>query len=132
MVGSGSRWEFVSLAASVRIGEGVAWAVSCLRGYDAVGALNQIHEVGLDVSCATVALAVQANGNNAGEEAVIVRLLDGCFVISLLRRVAVLGSFVGNRNHDLCSVRVPTVVRLGWRVAWNVAGSVFPREASPV
>ena len=94
LVGSGSRWEFVCLAAGISASEGITGAISRLSGDDAVGALDQVHEVGLDVSCTTVALAVQTNGNNAGEEAVVVGLLDGRFVIGLLRRVAVFGAFV--------------------------------------
>ena len=60
------------------------------------------------------------------------RFFDGSEVISLLRRVTVLWSFIRNWNHDLCCVRVPPVVVLGWRVTWNVARCVLPREASPV
>ena len=132
MVRAGSRGELVGLTASVGVGQGVARAVSGLGRNDAVGALNEVHEVRLDVACATVALSVKTDRNHAGEEAVVVGFLDGSFVIGLLRWVAVLGAFVGHGNHDLRGVGVPAVVGLGGWVAWHVAGSVLPREARPV
>ena len=94
MVGSGPRWEFVGLATCIGTSEGVTWAVSCLCGHDAVRALHEVHEVRLDVACTTIALAVQTNGNDACEDAVVVCLLNGRFVIGLLGWVSVLGSFI--------------------------------------
>ena len=132
LVCAGSRGELVGLTTSVGVGQGVTRAVSGLGRNDAVGALNEVHEVGLDVACATVALSVETDRNHTGKETVVVRFLDGSFVIGLLRWVAILGAFIGNGNHDLRGVGVPAVVGLGGRVAWHVAGSVLPREARPV
>ena len=87
--------------------------------------MNEVHEVRLDVTSATVALPVQADGDHACQQTVVVCLLDGGFVIGLLRRVAVLGPFIGDGNHDLGGVGVPAVVGLRWGVARHVAGSVL-------
>ena len=132
MVVAVSRGEFVGLATCIGVGKCVAGTVSCLCGHDAVGALNQVHEVRLDVAGTTVALSVKTDRDHASENAVVVRFLNGRFVVGLLRRVAVLWTLVGNGYDDLRSVRIPSVVRLGGWVARNVARSVFPRKASPV
>ena len=132
LVVAGSRGELVGLATGIGVGQGVARAVSGLGRNNAVGALNEVHEVRLDVASATVALPVQADGDHASQQTVVVCLLNGGFVIGLLRRVAVLGSFVRDGNHDLGGVGVPAVVGLRWGVTRHVAGSVLPRKASPV
>ena len=90
--------------------------------------------MGLNVTGAAVSLSVQADGNDACEQTVVVRLLNGGLVVGLLRRVAVLGALVRNGNHDFRGVGVPTVVRLGRRVGLipDSALSVLPRKTGPV
>ena len=109
------------MATGIGVGKGVTRAVSCLGRNDAVGALDEVHEVGLDVSSATVALAVQTDWDHASQQTVVVRFLDGGFVVGLLGRVAVLGAFVGDGDDDLGCVGVPTVVRLCWWVTGHVS-----------
>ena len=132
LVGTASRGEFVGLASRIGVGKGVARTVAGLCGNNTVGALNQIHEVRLNISCSAVGLTVEPNGDNACQETIVVGFLNGSFVVGLLRGVTVFRTFIGNRNHDLGRVRVPAVVRLGRGVSWNVSACVFPREACPV
>ena len=84
LVGSGAGWELVSLSTSVGVRKCVSWAVSCLGRNDAVWTLDEVHEVGLDVSCTAVALAVESDWNHAGKETVVVGFLNGCLVVCLL------------------------------------------------
>ena len=86
----------------------------------------------LDVACTAVALSVKTDWDHASENAVVVRFLNGRFVVGLLRRIAVLWTLVGNGYDNLRGVWIPSVVRLGWWVAGNVTGGVFPGKASPV
>ena len=116
-----ARREFVGLTAGIGVGQGVTRAVSCLSRNDAVGALDEVHEVGLDVSSATVALAVQSNWDHTSQQTVVVRFLDGGFVVGLLGRVAVLWALIRDGNDDLGCVGVPTVVRLCWWVTGHVS-----------
>ena len=132
LVGTAARGELVGLATRIGVGQGVPRTVSGLGRNDAVGTLDEVHEVRLDVSSAAIALAVQANGNDASQQTVVVSFLDGCFVIGLLGRVAVLGPFVGNRDDDLGGVWVPSVVRLSRWVSGNVSSGVLPGETGPV
>ena len=88
--------------------------------------------MGLDVSSATVALAVEADWNDTSIDTVIVSLFDRGQVICLLRWVTVFWSFIGNGDDNLGCVRVPLVVVLSWRVTWNVARCILPRQTSPV
>ena len=91
---AGPRWEFVCLASSVRGAEGVTRTVSSLGRDHAVRALNEIHKVGLDVTGAAVALAVQANWDNTCCEAVVVGFLNRSQVICLLGWIAVFWPFI--------------------------------------
>ena len=126
LVGSTAGRELVSLTTCVGVGEGVARAVSSLGRNNTVWTLDEVHEVGLDVSCTAVALAVQANRDDARKQTVVVGLNNGSLVVSLLRRVTVFGPFIGYGNHDLGGVGVPTVVGLRGGVARNIACSVLP------
>ena len=86
----------------------------------------------LNVSSATVALAVESDWNDTSSNTVIVSLFNRSQIICLLRRVAVFWPFIGNWNDNLGCIRVPLVVILSWRIAWNVTRCIFPRQTSPV
>ncbi len=58
-------------------------------------------------------------------------LIDARNVIGLLRRVASLGTFVTDWNHNLRCIWIPFVIMSCRWVARNVSVVVYPRQASP-
>ncbi len=81
---TGPGWEFVGLAASIGRAKRVTRAVASLCRNNAVRALNEVHEVRLDVSSATVALSVKSDWNDTCCEAVVVGFFDSSQIVCLL------------------------------------------------
>ena len=86
----------------------------------------------LNITRATVSLAVKSVRYHACIEAIIVGFLNGCCVIGLLGRVAVFWTLIRNRKDNFRGIGVPAVVIKCWGVSRDVSEGVFPRETSPV
>ena len=71
------------------------------------------------------------DGDDTGNDAGVVGLVDALCVIRLLRGVAAVRALVGNRDDDLGCVGIPVVVQLGRRIARDVALGVSPRQTGP-
>ena len=127
-----SGWEFVNLSTSICRADGVTWTISCSCALDTVRALGQILEVRLNTCSTAVGLSVHSYRNDTCVNTVVVCFLNGGCIVRLLCRIAVLWSFIGNRDGNLCCVRIPLVIVLGRRISWDVALCILPRKTCPV